>query len=102
MFKRLSNKNPVSFTFDGRHISACEGDSVAAAIVASGQLSVRKSHVSHSARGPFCMMGACYECLVQYNGKTVQACMLLVEPEMQITTVPVANLSTNTTHTNND
>lgn len=102
MFKRLVHKKQFTFTFDGSRISASNGESVAAAIIASGQLAVRKSPVSQTARGPFCMMGACYECLVQHNGKTVQACMLLAAADMQITTVPIANGISNKAHNNND
>lgn len=102
MFKRLVNKKQFTFTFDGAQITAAEGESVAAAIIASGQYTFRKSTISQSERGPFCIMGACYECLVKHDGKTVQACMLLATPDMQITTVPVANVKTNKANSPND
>lgn len=91
MYKRLTQKQTLSFSFDGIQFTANEGDTVAAALLYSGQTIIRQSHDSHSPRGPFCMMGACYECLIKHDGKTVQACMLLVEQDMQITTLPVAD-----------
>ena len=94
MFKRLNQDDTIQFTFDGLRIAANQGDTVAAALLNSGTISVRQSQVSLSPRGPFCMMGACYECLVQHEGKTVQACMLSVQAEMVIERATVANTTT--------
>jgi predicted molibdopterin-dependent oxidoreductase YjgC len=65
----------VSFTFDGREISAPQGSTIAAALLGAGIRSFRNTPVSGDERGPFCLMGACYDCLVQIDGAAVQACM---------------------------
>ncbi|MEX3010779.1 (2Fe-2S)-binding protein [Hoeflea sp. TYP-13] len=86
MFKRLSDHGAktVRFTFDGQTVSAREGDTVAAALFAAGYASIRKTPVHLSERGPFCMMGACYDCLVEIDGITVQACMTPVRPGLVV------------------
>lgn len=67
---------PVRFTFDGRPLAGRAGDTLAAALLANGVLRFRRSQVSGAPRGPFCLMGACFECLVEVNGRANrQACM---------------------------
>lgn len=85
MFKRLNTGDTFVFTFDGTECYARHGESVAAALLASGIIALRKTHTSDSQRGPYCMMGACYDCLVEVDGVTVQACMTVAAPGMQIT-----------------
>ncbi len=80
-FKRLDEQMPskVSFTFDGQQYEAREGDNLAAALLVAGVRSTRRTLVSGQARAPFCMMGTCYDCIVEIDGETVQACMTTVE-----------------------
>ncbi|MDH2328292.1 (2Fe-2S)-binding protein [Cereibacter sp. SYSU M97828] len=69
----------IGFTFEGRPVAAREGDSVAAALTAAGLRDLRDSAVSGSPRGIFCMMGACFDCLVEIDGiPNRQACMIPV------------------------
>ena len=76
----------VRFTFDGREVDAREGDSVAAALLAAGIGPIRFSAVSGDPRAPYCMMGVCFECLVEIDGlANRQACMVRVRPGMQVT-----------------
>ena len=81
MFSPLeTNTAPtVTFTFDNQPVTASEGMTIAAALLASGHKSLRETPVSGQARGPFCMMGACFDCLVCIDGETVQACQVLVQ-----------------------
>jgi predicted molibdopterin-dependent oxidoreductase YjgC len=65
----------VTVTFDGRAIEMAEGDSLAAGLLAAGVRAFRATPVSGAPRGPYCMMGACFDCLVEIEGETVQACM---------------------------
>ena len=66
-------------TFDGRTIEARSGDSVAAALIAAGVTVTRTTPVSGAARGPYCMMGVCFECLMEIDGvQNVQGCMVQV------------------------
>lgn len=75
----------LTFTFDGREMSAREGDSLAAALLAAGVMRFRDTPVSASPRAPYCMMGVCFECLVEIDGiPNRQACMIPVRDGMQV------------------
>lgn len=76
--------NEITFTFDGKVISAASGDTIAAALLAAGVTATRHTPVNGSARAPFCMMGACYDCLVEIDGVAVQACMTEALPGLQV------------------
>jgi len=76
---------PISFSFDGQPIAAVDGDSVAAALLKAGQRVLRASTVSGAPRGPFCMMGVCFECLIEVDGVTNrQACMVRASSGMVV------------------
>ncbi len=68
----------VSVRFDGQDYALPEGANLAAALLAAGVRSFRETPVSGAPRAPFCMMGACYDCLVEVDGVTRQACMIEV------------------------
>ena len=89
MFKPLEPQQEpvVTFSFDGAEILAPAGTTIAAALLASGRKELRSTPVSGSPRGPFCMMGACFECLVQIDGETVQACMTPVSAGLEVSRV---------------
>ena len=86
MFKRLVEGSPqeVTFTFDGQKVVAFEGDNLAAAILAAGLRSTRQAPVSGETRAPFCMMGACFDCIVEIDGETVQACLTAVTDGLEV------------------
>jgi predicted molibdopterin-dependent oxidoreductase YjgC len=65
-------------------ITAQSSDTVAAALLLAGVRISRKSSVSGEARLPFCMMGSCFECLIEIDGKVVQSCMTVVTDGMQL------------------
>ena len=90
MFRRLPQGPadpgvPVSITVDGRACTARRGDSVAAALLAAGFAACRTTPVSGAPRGPFCMMGVCFDCLVAIDGiASRQACQMRVADGMRI------------------
>ncbi|MFK7862165.1 MAG: (2Fe-2S)-binding protein [Granulosicoccus sp.] len=86
MAKRIEDTGEtVSFTFENQMFKACVGDTVAAALVLAGQRQLRSSVVSGEPRGIFCMMGTCFDCLVEIDGtSSVQACRTLVRDGMII------------------
>ena len=78
---------PIQIHVDGKPIAAYEGETVAAALMASGIHTFRLSRKNKEPRGLFCGMGVCYECLVTVNGThAVQACLTLVAEGMQVET----------------
>lgn len=87
-FRRLETEpRTVEIVVDGTPIRACAGESVAAALLAAGRRATRSTAVSGAPRGPYCMMGACFECQVQVGGATVQACMTPVSEGLQVHTI---------------
>jgi predicted molibdopterin-dependent oxidoreductase YjgC len=87
MFRRLreSGVTDVPVTIDGRVFSARAGDSVAAALLAAGVAACRTTTVSGAERGPFCLMGVCFDCLVTIDGRiNQQACLISIRAGMRI------------------
>ncbi len=86
MFKRRqSPTEPVRFQFEGREVIAQRGDTVAAALLAAGVQRFRDTPVSGAPRTPFCMIGNCFECLVEIDGApNRQSCMIEVREAMQV------------------
>jgi len=86
MLKRLNRiEHLVQFSFDGTVVQAEQGDMLAIALLAAGIDHVRQSVVSGSPRGPYCLMGVCFECLVTVDGaQNRQACMVEVEDGMTV------------------
>jgi predicted molibdopterin-dependent oxidoreductase YjgC len=64
----------VRFAFEGRAIEAHAGESVAAALLAAGVRALRRAPVDGGPRGAFCLVGICQECLVEIDGRRVEAC----------------------------
>ncbi|MEM6680063.1 MAG: (2Fe-2S)-binding protein [Pseudomonadota bacterium] len=77
MFRRLEDGPAITMTWEGRPIRAQQGDSVAGALLSAGVVECRETPKSGARRGPFCMMGSCFECLVVINGMpNRQSCMV--------------------------
>ncbi len=89
MFRRLPDTSAaeVAIVIDGESYAAHAGDSVAAALLAAGHAAFRTTPVRRTARGPFCLMGVCFDCLVTIDGRPAQqACTIAVAPGMRIDT----------------
>lgn len=88
MFSRLHDiGRAVAVTIDGEVFIAREGDSVAAALLASGRTMCRTTPVSGAPRAPYCMMGVCFDCLVTVDGVgNRQGCLVRVAEGMAIET----------------
>ena len=88
MFRRLEpipDSDRLRFHFDGNEIIAHAGDSVAAALLAAGVAALRSNAASGDARAPYCMMGVCFECLVEIDGVgNRQACLTVVAAGMEV------------------
>jgi len=93
MFKRLddaaadraADDAAITITLDGQTLAARAGDTVAAALFAHNVASCRATPVTGAPRGPYCMMGVCYDCLVMIDGQAnQQACMTLVRDGMRV------------------
>jgi predicted molibdopterin-dependent oxidoreductase YjgC len=77
----------VHLTFDGQAVSALEGWSVAAALLAAERRAWRTTSRREQPRGLFCGMGVCFDCLVRIDGRAnVLACQTPVAPGMCVET----------------
>ncbi|WP_101779318.1 (2Fe-2S)-binding protein [Sinorhizobium medicae] len=75
----------VTITFEGQPMVVPDGISVAAALLAGGARDFRSSVVGQAPRAPYCMMGVCFECLVEIDGVPArQSCLMPVRNGMQI------------------
>lgn len=89
MFSRLTltPTKPVQITLNGQSVIAQEGDTVAAALLCQGIKCTRTTAITNTPRGPFCLMGVCFECLMVIDGVANQrACMTRVHPGMCVET----------------
>jgi predicted molibdopterin-dependent oxidoreductase YjgC len=88
MFRRLPDAQPgdsVPVTIDGKPFAARAGDSVAAALLAAGLRACRTTAVTGTDRGPYCLMGVCFDCLVSVDGRpNQQGCLVPVRSGMRI------------------
>ena len=75
----------LDFEFEGAPVRGPQGSTVAAALLCAGVRAFRVTPVSGSLRGPFCLMGACFDCLVEIDGEpNQQACMTELRAGMRI------------------
>ncbi len=87
MFRKLPEPGPPRFTveIDGIAVAVDAGESVAAVLLRQPEPWSRLSTVSHTKRGPYCMMGACFDCLAEVNGvASVQTCLTQVSAGMRV------------------
>lgn len=77
----------VSITIDGREIEALEGEPVAAALLVAGIRVFRTMPKTGEARGGYCMVGRCSDCLMQVDGElNVRVCITPVKEGMRVET----------------
>jgi D-hydroxyproline dehydrogenase subunit gamma len=89
MFRRLPDAlgDTIAFTVDDRPLTARDGDTVAAALLAAGIGHCRTTPVSGARRAPYCLMGVCFECLVTIDGVgNRQACLIPLRDGMRVDT----------------
>lgn len=86
LFRALSpGVKTVQIEFEGASLSVPDGVSLAAALLASGVSRTRESAISGRPGAPYCMMGVCFECLMEVDGlANCQACMLSVRSGMRV------------------
>jgi D-hydroxyproline dehydrogenase subunit gamma len=86
-FRTLAESPRVRITLDGSPLDVPAGASLAAALLAAGVEHTRTTPVSGAPRAPYCMMGVCFDCLVEIDGHpNRQACLTPVQAGMQVRT----------------
>lgn len=85
MFKQNPpTSTSVEVILDGQPTSLPAEMNIAAALLAVGQIISKISPTSHKPCSPHCLMGVCYECLMEIDGVQRQACMTPVREGMII------------------
>lgn len=90
MFKRSNSDScddvqDIHFTWDGHNLIGREGDSVASALLGAGIKASRTHSVTDEQRAPYCMMGTCFECLVEINGvANLQGCQVKLTEGLRV------------------
>lgn len=87
MFKLLPDNNASALTVvvNGQTVTVPQGCTAAAAMLLHGAGATRATPVSGEARAPYCMMGVCFECLMEINGEpNQQGCLVTVSEGMRI------------------
>lgn len=82
----MQNASTVHITFDGQPMEVPAGISVAAAVLGHAHAGHTCKHpVDGSARAPYCLMGVCFECLMEIDGEPdVQSCLVTVREGMVV------------------
>ena len=77
----------VEFTFDGEGVAGRDGEPIAAALFAAGYRVLRTMPRFGDARGGYCMIGRCTDCMVVVNGiPNVPACLTPVIAGLDVRT----------------
>ena len=90
MFKLLPDNTAnttqrLTVVVNGTAVHVPQGFSAAAAMLLHNQGATRTSALSGEGRAPYCMMGVCFECLMEINGKpNQQGCLVTTTKNMHI------------------
>ena len=77
----------IEIRVDGQPVVAYEGESIAAAILATGRRRLRATPREGAPRGVYCGMGVCFDCLMVVDGEpNVRTCMTPVRPGCDVRT----------------
>ena len=78
-------KREVTFTFNGESFTGVEGQSIAAALMATGVRELRKTRFDEEPRLIFCGIGICFDCVVVVNDVANQrACLVEINDGAKI------------------
>ena len=86
MFHRIDQDlNTIEIELDGVTISVPAGMSVAAVLLLQDCLPTRLNQATGLPRAPHCLMGACFECLIEIDGIEQRACQVEISAGMRVT-----------------
>lgn len=77
----------VSFEVDGEVLVARRGETIATALLRHGRLAFGPHPVTREPVGPLCLMGSCFGCLCEIDGRPgSQACLEVVRDGLIVRT----------------
>lgn len=87
LFGETVRGKKITITYNGENIDAYEGETIAAALWASGKRVARHTPKLHKPRGLFCAIGYCSDCLMIVNDvPNIRTCVTLAEDGMRVET----------------
>ena len=87
MFRTLPDAAGLNLrvTIDGVAVEARSGEPLAAVLLRTPPFIARTTVVSGAARGPYCLMGACFDCIAIVDGTpSRRTCMIEVADGMRV------------------
>ena len=88
MFRKLEPTfatKPVTISIDGVAMEVEEGEPIAAVLLRVPPFTSRTTSVSGSARAPYCMMGVCFDCIVEIDDATsTRSCLSRARDGMMV------------------
>lgn len=81
----MEERTVITLSIDGQQIRAEHGELLAAVLLREARPVARRHPVDGTLRAPYCMMGVCFECLVEIDGRPgQQACLVEVAQGMDV------------------
>lgn len=81
----INRNEKVNLTVNGKEITAYKGETLLAALIASGYKGSKRSPLLKEPRSGLCGMGVCFECIVTLNDEpNIRSCMVEVENNMKV------------------
>ncbi len=85
--KGLDRGPAFIFFMDDTPVQAYRGESIAAALLAAGRGYGRLTMRLRERRGPYCVMGVCWESVVVVDGRpNVRSCVTPAAPDLRVET----------------
>lgn len=79
------SKVTVTIYFEGKPVSAYEGEPIAVALANAGIKALHTTEKTKEPRGAYCMMGRCCDCMMIVDGKpNVRTCVTPVKDGMHV------------------
>ncbi len=94
--ERIDRSKPISFTFDGKPVTAFEGDTIGSALYAAGQRTFSRSFKYHRRRGLMCVAGQCPNCICSVDG--APGARMCIEPAREGLVVEHVNATPSLEH----
>ena len=83
--RHASPAETVTIHLDGEAIAAPRGGTLAAVLLSRGVLATGTAPASGAARGPYCMIGTCFGCLIEIEGAgDRRACLTPVREGLRV------------------
>ncbi len=83
--RHASPAETVTIYLDDEPVPAPLGENLAAVLLSRGVLATGAAPRSGAPRGPYCMIGTCFGCLVEIEGRgDVQACLIPVREGLRV------------------